>query len=206
MTVMRDSLFAGLGQRGIATMDTIELAALEEFLARGFDETTADHIASRAGVSIRTLFRYFPRGKDDIIVLQFRRLIDTLVTAYQARPPQESAWRALRAAVTDSLSAGAGLSLQSVQLHRTLAASSPGLHDATATSQFRLAEPLVQMASLRMSVDPAVDLRPRLMVHAFLAASLVSWLAWLGNPDSDGVTDFERALDVLEVGMAQALQ
>ena len=59
--------------RGIATMEGVELAALKEFVARGYDDTTADHIAAAAGVSIRTYFRYFPRGKEDVMVLQFRR-------------------------------------------------------------------------------------------------------------------------------------
>jgi AcrR family transcriptional regulator len=202
---MRESPFAGLGQRGIATMDQIETAALHQFVQRGFDETTAERIAAAAGVSIRTLFRYFPRGKDDIIVLQFRRLLDQLAATYERRPPQESAWAALRATVSASLAEGAGLSLNAVQLHRDLARRSPGLHAATAESHYALAEPLVGMASLRMSVDPEADIRPRLMVHAFLAAATVAWLAWLNHPESDGITEFQRALDVLELGMGASL-
>ena len=57
---------------GIATMEGVELAALKEFVARGYDDTTADHIAGPPGFD-PTYFRYFPRGKEDVMVLQFRR-------------------------------------------------------------------------------------------------------------------------------------
>jgi hypothetical protein len=67
-----------------------------------------------------------------------------------------------------------------------------------------VAEPLVAMAALRMSVDPSVELRPR-MVHAMLAAAMVTWLAWLEQDDFDALAMFEKALDVLEDGMAKAL-
>lgn len=41
-------------------------AAIDLFLARGYDETTVDEIAEAAGVARRTFFRYF-RTKDDAV-------------------------------------------------------------------------------------------------------------------------------------------
>jgi len=57
-----------------------------------------------------------------------------------------------------------------------------------------------------MSVDPAVDVRPRLVVHAMLAAAMVIWLAWLADDAIDAFAMFEDALDVLEDGMASSLR
>jgi AcrR family transcriptional regulator len=185
----------------------IEVAGLEQLVARGYANTTAEHIAAAADVSVRTFFRYFPRGKEDLLVLEFRRLIFYLEQSLRERPPQESAWVALRHAVRDiqSLSGDVVVSRHAVALHRELARADPNLHASAAGSHYALAEPLVMMAATRMSVDPAVDIRPRLMVHALLAAAMVSWLAWLGRPESFGPTVFEHALDLLEVGFGTAL-
>jgi AcrR family transcriptional regulator len=204
---MRASPFAGLGPRAIATMDVVELAALREFADRGFEETTAEHIAMASGVSVRTFFRYFPRGKEDVMVLQFRRWVRQLGEATRARPPQEPAWTSMREAVRSipALSGPIEVSAEAVWMHRQVARRHPGLHETMTAHHHALAEPLVEMAALRMSVDPSVDLRPRLMVHAMLAAAMVTWLAWLANDDMDAFGAFEQALDVLEVGMAKAL-
>jgi AcrR family transcriptional regulator len=52
-----------------APLDTrarIAAAAFELFAAQGYDNTTVDAIAERAGIARRTFFRYF-RSKDDVI-------------------------------------------------------------------------------------------------------------------------------------------
>jgi AcrR family transcriptional regulator len=41
-------------------------AALELFLAQGYDATTTDQVATKAGVSTRTFFRYFD-AKDEVL-------------------------------------------------------------------------------------------------------------------------------------------
>jgi AcrR family transcriptional regulator len=208
LTIMRESPFAALGFRAIATMEAIEVAALREFWARGFDETTAEHIAAASGVSVRTFFRYFPRGKEDVMVLEFRRWVHQLADAMRERPPHESAWTAAREAVRSiRLLGGAGgaLSVEAVWMHHQVARRHPELHGRMTGYQHGLIEPLVQMAALRMSVDPTVDIRPRLMVHAMITAATVAWLAWLADSDVVGFIIFEQALDIFENGMARAL-
>jgi AcrR family transcriptional regulator len=204
---MRGSPFAGLGRRAIVTMDSIELAALREIARRGFNETTAEHVAMASGVSVRTFFRYFPRGKEDVMVLQFRRWVQQLSDAMRARPPQESSWTALREAVHSipGSKGPVGVSPEAVMMHREVARRHPGLHGMMTAHHHALAEPIVEMTALRMSVDPSADLRPRLMVHAMLAAAMVTWLAWLADDELDSVAAFERVLDVLENGMARSL-
>jgi AcrR family transcriptional regulator len=205
---MRDSRFPTLGSKAIATMETIEVAALREFWVRGFDETTAEHIAAAAGVSVRTFFRYFPRGKEDVMVLEFRRWVHQLETAMRERPPQESAWTAARTAIRSIRLLGATggvLSAEAVRTHHEVARRHPELHARMTGYQHELVEPLVQMAALRMAVDPTADIRPRLMVHALITAATVAWLAWIADLDTDGFIVFDQALDVLESGMTTAL-
>lgn len=53
-------------RRRAATRRDIEIAAADLFEAQGYDPTTVEQIADRAGVSMRTFYRYC-RGKDDAI-------------------------------------------------------------------------------------------------------------------------------------------
>src|SRR6201996_772696 len=108
------------GPKAVATMEAIEQAALRLFWSQGYEKTTAEHIAAASGVSVRTYFRYFPRGKEDVMILEFRRWVHQLETAMRERPPQESAWAAARAALRSiRLLGGAGgvLSADAVRMH-----------------------------------------------------------------------------------------
>lgn len=49
------------------TVSTILRAAAQVFAARGYAATTTNHVAARAGVSIGSLYEYFP-GKDALLV------------------------------------------------------------------------------------------------------------------------------------------
>lgn len=53
--------------RSRGTVEAILRAAAQVFAARGYAATTTNHIAARAGVSIGSLYEYFP-GKDAILV------------------------------------------------------------------------------------------------------------------------------------------
>jgi TetR/AcrR family transcriptional regulator, regulator of mycofactocin system len=198
---MRGNPFDVFGERGIATMEVVELAALREFVTRGYAETTAEHIAAAAGVSIRTYFRYFPRGKEDVMVLQFRRWMHELGQAVSARPEPEPAWTAIREAVrTIPLLGDVGLSTEAINLHHQVAVLHPDLHAGLTGHHLVLAEPLVESVALRMGVDANATIRPRLMVHSMLGAALVVWLTSLADSERDPFALFEEALDALESG------
>ena len=53
--------------RSRETVEVILRASAQVFSARGYAATTTNHIAARAGVSIGSLYEYFP-GKDAILV------------------------------------------------------------------------------------------------------------------------------------------
>ena len=50
----------------LKTRTTLRDAALDLFLAQGYDATTTDQVAAMAGVSTRTFFRYFD-SKDEVL-------------------------------------------------------------------------------------------------------------------------------------------
>ncbi len=64
----------------VAAVDTrarISAAAFELFAAQGYDSTTVDAVAERAGIARRTFFRYF-RSKDDVIFPDHDSLLATV--------------------------------------------------------------------------------------------------------------------------------
>src|SRR5258707_9334979 len=65
-------------------------AAIEEFLAAGFDATSMDRIAARAGVSKRTVYNHFP-SKEALFAAILGQLWESSdageVTAYSAEHP-----------------------------------------------------------------------------------------------------------------------
>ena len=50
-------------RRSHATIDTIFEATIQVLIANGFDETTTIQIADRAGVSVGSLYQYFPNKR-----------------------------------------------------------------------------------------------------------------------------------------------
>jgi AcrR family transcriptional regulator len=77
-----------------------EIAEVAEqlFAERGYDATTIDDIAGGAGLSRRSVFRYFS-SKEDIIVGKFEFIGETIADVLRARPPGEPVWESLRRAL-----------------------------------------------------------------------------------------------------------
>ncbi len=72
-------------------------AAEKLFLARGYEATTIEDIATASGMSPRSVYRYFPT-KDDLLVGRFAASADAVDQALRARPDTERVWVSLRAA------------------------------------------------------------------------------------------------------------
>lgn len=64
---------------GHEVRERIARAGLELFVDNGYERTTVEAIAERAGVARRTFFRYF-KGKDDVIFSDHERVIQAVAT------------------------------------------------------------------------------------------------------------------------------
>lgn len=73
-------------------------AAIDLFHEQGFDEVTVEQIASRAGVSYRTFFRYFS-SKDDVMASTTKSYGEALIKAIAAEGREISQLDAARAAI-----------------------------------------------------------------------------------------------------------
>jgi AcrR family transcriptional regulator len=72
----------------------LQLAALELFRERGYEETTATEIAARAGVTERTFFRHFP-DKREVLFDGDAAFSEALTIAVRNAPPALGLWDTL---------------------------------------------------------------------------------------------------------------
>jgi TetR/AcrR family transcriptional regulator, regulator of mycofactocin system len=84
-------------QRQEAMVAEVEQTALRLFDERGFARVTVEDIASEAGISVRTFYRYF-RTKDDVLLVRLRWEAEFLQAALAERPADESPVHSLRVA------------------------------------------------------------------------------------------------------------
>ncbi|MBB6627486.1 TetR family transcriptional regulator [Nocardioides sp. KIGAM211] len=85
-----------------AIRDEVMKHAWSLFAEQGFEATTVEQVAASAGMSRRTFFRYFS-GKDELVL---ERLVESghrIADALRARPADEAAWPALRAAFQETV-------------------------------------------------------------------------------------------------------
>lgn len=69
------------------TASSLRNAALDLFLAQGYDETTTDQVAAKAGVSTRTFFRYFD-SKDEVLFRGQRFWSETVADMVTQQPAE----------------------------------------------------------------------------------------------------------------------
>src|SRR5688500_12178852 len=80
----------------LATRETIATCALDLFSARGFEAVTVAEIASRAGVSEKTVFNHFG-SKEELLFDRTGAIEAVLVGVVRGRPTGSSVLEALRA-------------------------------------------------------------------------------------------------------------
>ncbi|MFB9830784.1 TetR/AcrR family transcriptional regulator [Actinoallomurus acaciae] len=84
-----------------ATRQALADAALELFLERGYDAVGVREIADTADVSVATLFKHFPDGKEALVFDQDADREAALVAAVRERPAGQSIPQALRRLLRD---------------------------------------------------------------------------------------------------------
>ncbi|GAA4614421.1 hypothetical protein GCM10023195_62900 [Actinoallomurus liliacearum] len=145
-------------------------AALDLFLAKGYEATTIDEIVAAVDVSQRTFFRYFA-GKEDVALSILREYDQVFLATLDDRPGDEPPITALAAAihhVLDSVRSADEEHTDRFAKIRDLVERSPAL----AVSQLRyfseMEQQLAAILARRMDVDVATDLRPTLIAATFL--------------------------------------
>ena len=90
----------GTGRPRRSSRETLQDAATELFLEQGYERTTIDEIARRAGVARGTFFNYFP-AKGDLLWADLDPVLEALPDVLAGLPTGESPAHGVRAALLE---------------------------------------------------------------------------------------------------------
>ena len=178
----------------------IAAAARDLFAAQGYDQTTVEAIAERAGVARRTFFRHF-RSKDDAIFPDHARIAH-LVEAHLAALDDVPPLTALASGVRMVFRSYVDDPIVSVERYR-LTRSSPALRDREIASVSRYTRLFAKYLRGRFGDAPDAALRAEVVAAAFVAAHNFVLRGWLR---SAGGGDPLSALDTAFEGVAARLR
>ncbi|MCD9195110.1 TetR family transcriptional regulator [Streptomyces albireticuli] len=171
-------------------------AALQLLATKGFDAVTIDEIATAAGVSKRTFFRYFA-SKEDVVVQFLAGMGADIRAELASRPAGERPSVALRYAVGVPLTTCSDHGDRALRVVR-LILRTPALHARFLEHQARWRDDLAAELADRLDLDPGTDFYPRLAAGMALNAFDAVLHRWSGGDrpeDPTGLTD--RAFAVI---------
>ncbi|MFJ8584513.1 TetR family transcriptional regulator [Streptomyces sp. NPDC093595] len=171
-------------------------AALQLMASKGFEAVTIDEIATVAGVSKRTFFRYFA-SKEDVVVQFLAGMGEDIRAELAARPGGECPSVALRHAVWVPVAACADHSDRALRVVR-LILGNPALHARFLERQAQWRDDLAAELGRRLGLDPGADLYPQMAAGMALTAFdavLRRWSDSAGGQDPAELTD--RAFAVI---------
>ncbi len=171
-------------------------AAVELFVQRGFDQTTAADIAERAGVTERTFFRHFP-DKREVLFDGSHQLQDTVNQAIASAPDELSPLDAALAGVTAT--AATFNEIRDHALRRAaIVAVNPSLQERELLKLAAMTEATAAALRQRGTGEPTASLAAHSAVTVFHIA-FSRWIAAGGTADfADYVTDAAAALRALK--------
>lgn len=180
------------------TRDALVRAALTLFDAKGYEHTAVREITDSVDISERTFFRYFA-NKEDLALSFARDATEALMRELATRPAAEPPLTALRNAFRTlllTLAEGDGPHADESMylLVIRLIDSTPSLLAAYLRYAHEHDDEMVRILAGREGVDPATDLRPRIVAMVF------GGLTFLANRDwrergVGGVTSMLAAFD-----------
>jgi len=164
---------------------------MELFFQQGYDNTTVDQIAAKAGISRTSFFRYFAT-KEEIVLGRVGELGQQVLQALVARPAGEPVWDALRGAFDPLLELTIASPERWLAVARMLS-DAPALKAGQLGRQLSWQELLVPEVARRLDIDSeALDTRPRALVASAIACLNAARDVWT---DSDATVDLPTLLD-----------
>ncbi|HTW21569.1 MAG TPA: mycofactocin system transcriptional regulator [Mycobacteriales bacterium] len=178
----------------------LEVIALRLFSQRGFDATTVEDIASAAGVSRRTFFRYFD-SKAAVLWHQFDSEVQALRAAFSAVTQDLDMMTAIRHVVV-SVNRYRAADVAELRSRMNLIGSVPALQASAAPHYDAWERAVSEFAAGRTGL-PADSLFPLAIGRSTLATCRAAFDTWLTKADSDLTVYLDAGLRALGAGFRE---
>jgi AcrR family transcriptional regulator len=153
----------------------IRRAAFRLFVERGYDAVTTEEIATAAGVSARTFFRYVP-SKEELLLAPVRYGGAAIVNHLQTRPATEAPDVALiNAIITRTRS----FDRADCEEWRAALLVAPGLLDKATIHTPADRERAIKLVAERMGTNADTDMRPGLLIQLAFGAADFAFQQWV---------------------------
>lgn len=172
--------------RQLASQEILE-TALRLFTEQGYDETTIAQIAREAGVSQRTLFRYFG-AKEDLLGGGQDRFGQVLMDAISEQPADAGVWEALRAAIAAVLALHDSRE-QALERFRLLH-NTASLRAGWLEKRLRFQEDLLPLIETRMDAATGNEsAKARAVIATAFACLDAASMTWVANDGNGEIMD-----------------
>jgi AcrR family transcriptional regulator len=176
-------------------MEVVE-ASLELFQSQGFEATTVDQIAKRAGISMPTFYRYFP-SKDAILFFDAEERVTELRAALRNRAPGESIVSPLRDFfITRARNRDSAAHTKLLKLRHSILMSTPVLRGIILSQTIVYQEVIAEVIAEDLGLDRNRDLLPRFVAGAVIGS--LSATGWHWETSGELVSRFSDVFDLLE--------
>jgi AcrR family transcriptional regulator len=163
----------------------LEQAAMELFLERGFEQTTVTEIATRAGLTQRTFFRYFA-DKREVLFWGAGALQELLVSAVASAPDRAAPLDAVAAAL-EATGPGFAERREFARQRQAIINANPELRERELIKLATLAAAMAAALRQRGVSDPAASLT----AEAGIAVFKVAFERWVNEA---GPADLSRII------------
>lgn len=172
--------------RQLASQEILD-TALRLFTEQGYDETTIAQIAREAGVSQRTLFRYFGT-KEDLLGGGQDRFGQVLMDTISEQPAEAGVWEALRAGVAAVLALHDSRE-QALERFRLLH-NTASLRAGWLEKRLRFQENLLPLIETRMDAATGNEgAKARAVIATAFACLDAASMTWVANDGKGEIMD-----------------
>ncbi|MEU9117386.1 TetR family transcriptional regulator [Streptomyces sp. NPDC048483] len=173
-------------------------AAAHLFSDQGYDATTVEDIASAAGISLRTFYRYCA-AKEDALTPVLTAGVGQLVEQLAARPLEEPLTSAVQAAFDTSTSPRRLADVERARRLIRVMGSVPAIRMRWMAAGRDMQDRLVPVLSARTGASQG-SLEVRLLASALIDAITVAMEHWARQDEPEDIAELtRRALDYLRI-------